>query len=238
MIEPFKIKNLVFSGGGQRGVAYVGCLRALRSLGVKLTSLHGVAGTSVGALFALALALHFTIEEIEEKVLHLNVQNILQIDLCELYHNHGLDNGDKVKEYICTLFHQKQCNPAITFHQFWMKTNIKFVVIGANLQTLKDTEFSYENTPTVPVIDAIMASISIPVLFTPKSILQSPHVYVDGGLINNFPINVFDSHDTLGIRLTCSSETDHDKYTSLVQYLSRVVYCILEQAEELQRCII
>ena len=95
-------------------------------------------------------------------------------------------------------------------------------------------QLSVDTTPNVRVIDGIMASLSIPVLFKPCSLENSEEVYVDGGLINNFPINVFDPSTTLGIRLCWTSSVDKLCYNSLDQYLARVAYCVLSQAEELQ----
>ena len=57
---PETVENLVFSGGGMRGLAYAGVLEALQRRGVDLWSharpLKAVCGSSVGALFAMLVA--------------------------------------------------------------------------------------------------------------------------------------------------------------------------------------
>ena len=57
------------------------------------------------------------------------------------------------------------------------------------LQTIDYTlfEFSYENTPDMPVYLASLASCSIPPVFGP--ILYADDYYIDGGFLNNYPVN-------------------------------------------------
>ena len=69
-----------------------------------------------------------------------------------------------------------------------------------NLNTGLPTIFSYETTPLVPVAQAIRASCGIPIFYTPfKFSCGDPNIdpydWVDGGLVNNYPINLWDSID-------------------------------------------
>ena len=90
MLWPKNIKYLAFSGGGQRGLAYAGCLKALSALGVRLKTLRGVSGTSIGAVFALALALRFSVAEILEQVLTVDVSTLLNLNIKQLYYEYGV----------------------------------------------------------------------------------------------------------------------------------------------------
>lgn len=47
----YPFKNLVFKGGGVKGIAYVGALKALENAGI-LPEITGFAGTSAGAITA------------------------------------------------------------------------------------------------------------------------------------------------------------------------------------------
>ena len=57
-------QNLVFKGGGPKGIAYIGALRVLQEAGA-LGEVYRVAGTSAGAINSALFAVGFTIDEIE-----------------------------------------------------------------------------------------------------------------------------------------------------------------------------
>ena len=97
-------------------------------------------------------------------------------------------------------------------------TNLKDLWIAAvNLKTLETKIFSWEETPNVIIADAVRCSMAIPLIFTPhrgyikppgkKRSLDLEHkddLYVDGGMVDNYPIWVFDDKEdknALGFRL-------------------------------------
>src|SRR4051812_7430067 len=67
------IKNLVFEGGGIKGIAYAGALEELENQGILLSSIENVAGTSVGAITALLLGLNYPINEIKILLYKINL---------------------------------------------------------------------------------------------------------------------------------------------------------------------
>lgn len=62
-----KIRHLVFKGGSVKGIAYIGCLFAMMALGIDLTLVESVAGTSAGSIMALMVALKLYENEEELK---------------------------------------------------------------------------------------------------------------------------------------------------------------------------
>ncbi|MEJ2661275.1 MAG: patatin-like phospholipase family protein [Desulfobacteraceae bacterium] len=63
--------------------------------------------------------------------------------------------------------------------------------MGTNLSTRYGEVFSFEHTPRICVADAVRISMSIPLFFTSQ---RSPRgdVYVDGGVLDNYPVKLFD----------------------------------------------
>ena len=55
MPDAYRFRNLVFEGGGVKGVAYVGALNELHKRGI-LDSIERVGGTSAGAINAVLLS--------------------------------------------------------------------------------------------------------------------------------------------------------------------------------------
>jgi len=64
-------------------------------------------------------------------------------------------------------------------------------IVGTNLSTRFSEVFSAEHTPRVPVADALRISMSIPLFFAARRSLRGD-VYVDGGVLNNYPVKLFD----------------------------------------------
>lgn len=101
-------------------------------------------------------------------------------------------------------------------------------VVGCNFNTKMSEVFSYKDTPNFVIADAIRISMSIPFLFIPHQakiktregdVVSDPsgHLYVDGGLLDNYPIYIFDrdkdgelkiSSETLGLRLLKKEKID------------------------------
>lgn len=71
------IKNVVFQGGGVRGIAYLGALDALVDKGIDLSKIEKVAGASAGALTALILALGFELDTVDKILSQKNLNDFL-----------------------------------------------------------------------------------------------------------------------------------------------------------------
>ncbi len=76
MEEKRNVKNLVFQGGSVKGVAYIGALKALE-VQIDMSKVERVAGTSAGAITAMALALGCNSLLVEELLLDFDFKNIL-----------------------------------------------------------------------------------------------------------------------------------------------------------------
>ena len=100
--------------------------------------------------------------------------------------------------------------------------------------------FDNVNTPELKIIDAIRMAISIPFVFSIKK--YNENIYVDGAIINNFPINLFKStmDTTLCIKLKgeemdresgCNDNKDND-ICNLKEYVLRLIKCMVHNKED------
>ena len=64
----YHFKNLVFEGGGVKGIAYVGALEVLDREGI-LNDIEKVSGTSAGAMIAVMVGLRYSADEVKEMTL-------------------------------------------------------------------------------------------------------------------------------------------------------------------------
>ena len=196
------IKNIVFSGGGFKGWAYIGTIKALGEY-INFSQLENIAGTSIGSIYALFYILRIPWGVLLEHALNLKIKNMMDINkIHEVYSKKSLIKGIKFKEYNISII-KDYINPDITFGEFKKICNIKLSIICTNVTKKEMEVFNYETTPDIKVIDAVIASCSIPFVF-PFYKIQDNY-YFDGGFFNNFPTDLFDELYTIGF---CLSEMD------------------------------
>lgn len=83
----------------------------------------------------------------------------------------------------------------ITFKQFFALTGVNLIVTGTNITFNQPEYFSKDFTPEFPVTEAIGISMALPPLFKPVMVIDVngyQKLYVDGGMLNNYPIHAFD----------------------------------------------
>ena len=199
MTSKYHFRNLVFEGGGVKGIAYVGALEVLDKEGI-LKNIKRVAGTSAGAMVAVLVGLNYTASEISEILWDLNFQNFLDDtfgyarDIDRLINEYGWYKGDFFRDKMADYIKNKTGNGEATFKDLAKAKKYRDIyLIGADLSTGFTKVFCYNNTPDVKVADAARISMSIPLFFRAvQNINNDGHVYVDGGLLDNYPIKVFD----------------------------------------------
>ncbi|MBT9391971.1 patatin-like phospholipase family protein [Hymenobacter sp. NST-14] len=208
-------RNLVLEGGGIRGIAYGGALAELESRGL-LAGLQRVGGTSAGAIQAALLAVGYAPREIIEVVNTLPVQRLNDGRLMffggstRLLKQYGWYRGDAFTRLLAELVGRKTRRPDLTLgelHALAQQAPARYrdlYTTGTNLTRQCTQVFSYETHPDLRVADAVRISMSIPlyfraVLLTPDGHVvrrpapgQAVEVVVDGGLLANYPLAMFD----------------------------------------------
>lgn len=194
---PYSFQNLVFEGGGVKGIAYVGALEVLDGKGI-LPNITRVGGTSAGAITALLLGLNYSNADIKEILSKLNFRRFLDDswgiirDTERLIDEFGWYKGDFFREWVANLIDTKTGNPNSTFQEIKGIGGFRDIYfMGTNLSTRFGEVFSAEHTPRMCVADAVRISMSIPLFFAAKRSLRGD-VYVDGGVLENYPIKLFD----------------------------------------------
>ena len=197
MAYPFT--NLVFEGGGVKGVAYGGALEVLDQRWM-LGQIQSVAGTSAGAITATMVALGYSALYIKDKMLNLDFKSFKDGsffgDLERFRTQFGWYKGEVFLEFM-----QREVEGALgskdaTFTDLnnkRLEEGDKFkdlYVIGTNLSERTDRVFSYAATPDIAIADAVRISMSYPLFFASRKL--DGDVYVDGGVLRNYPLGLFD----------------------------------------------
>ena len=204
------VHNLVFEGAGIRGIAYAGAISELENRKL-LAGVKRIGGTSAGAITALTLTLGYTADEITALIGSTSFQKFndgkffFPGGLNRLRTYYGWYRGQRFEQWLEKLIAAKTGDAHITFEQLHRQGYKDLYVTGTSLNQQKLIVFSYETYPHMQVKDAVRISMSIPLYFeavfmdTAGHIIPHPKntsgldVMVDGGLIANFPIRLFDS---------------------------------------------
>lgn len=211
--------DCVFSGGGVKAFAYVGVLESMRD-----NNLHIVrtAGTSAGAIVASFVAAGYDVDEIRYLIDELNLKNFADPPRLSkvipfskwlfLYWKLGINKGDRLESWMQGHLSRKDVRTFGDIEPGHLKVVISDLSLGKLVVIPDDLERVYGLDPKFfPVAKAVRMSAGFPFFFMPK---QMPGRYVrksiivDGGLLSNFPLWIFDNgspkplRPILGVKLT------------------------------------
>lgn len=170
------------SSGSTLGFYQLGALHAAESNG-KLKSLKIFAGTSVGSIIALLLALGWTAIDIFSYCCSKDVSSVIQLhfDLHLLIEKWGLFNTNKLREYVEKMIKSKCHDKIPTFIELYDEKKKIFICTAYKLASSNsNVYFSYKTHPNMSVLDAVMLSSNIPLVFTAAKYEQD--FYLDGGV--------------------------------------------------------
>lgn len=218
------IKNLVLSGGGIKGIAYLGIMKYMQENDL-LKNIENIAASSVGGIFGLLITLGYSYEE-QSKLLNgidlKNLLNIYEIDFKIFINSFGINSGENLNKLIKLLIKKKLDKDDITFKELYDKTKINLILTGTCLNKQCIKYFNYISTPDMLISLALKITYSVPFVF--NKVYYNDDVYVDGGLLNNFPMDYFedDIKNTLGFSLR--GKTEITNLDNLDNYILSLLY--------------
>lgn len=191
--------GIVFSGGGVKGLAHIGTIKVMEELGLSPTY---VAGTSAGALVGALYAQGYTADEILEFFMETPVFSWRNYG----YKKPGLIDLEKM------IPHFEQYFPTDNFADLKRKLN----VVATNLETSQSVVFSEGQ-----IIRPTLASAALPVVFTPIKINGA--YYADGGITNNFPVDLLQPHceNIIGVYVNPIRDVEPSAFKNSLSVLQR-----------------
>lgn len=208
-----EIKYLVFSGGGIRGVAYAKIPLILEKYGI-LSNIEGVAGTSAGSIIAGLLAIKMTPDKIYDIITNMDYNKFkddsygILFDLYRFTNKYGWNRGDYFHNWYEKILEEETGIREITLEDAYNLTKIELTVVSTCWNTSNPEYINYKTYPKLPVSAAVRMSMSYPLFFVPYS--YNGMLYVDGGMTNNFPIELYPKENVLGFKLLSNSQKIQD----------------------------
>ena len=168
MEEKYNI-GLCLSGGAALGFAHIGAIRALEEYNI---SADVVSGASFGAIVGALYSNGYTSKEILDIVEKYKLYNIFNILKRSILSANGISSLDKIEKILIELIPHKK------FEELKRKFHVSLVDI-----TIPEWVIVDEGDL---LIQSILASMSIPVIFESKE--YNGNFFVDGGVMNNLPV--------------------------------------------------
>ena len=201
MSENNKTVSLVLSGGGARGAIHIGVLQALKNAGIKV---NAVAGTSIGAIVGVLLAAGIEPEDMIATMKSQSFRKIVKPSLSRM----GLITMKRLYDIL------KKFNIPVNFSDLRMP----FYCCAAEVESANYKLFHEGN-----LHKAVAASASIPILFEP--VIIDGKYYVDGGLLNNFPVEAYEKTDdfVLGVNINNYKPLSHYTIKNIGERIMSIV---------------
>ena len=229
---------LIFEGGGMKGMCFVGALLELTKEhegcgSLDLSNVRYYGGTSAGSIFATLLASGHTPQEIEQVMYDTKWKRLKDGGFCflqnivRLFRGFGYHKGQFIEELINKLLYKRTGIHNITFEQLHNITNNHLKMVGTNLTTGKIEYMDHVLTPHMPVAKAVQISACIPFVFEP--VKYNGAMYVDGGLVKNFDIDMFSEYKPTLLAFDID-DTKEERITNIMVYFMKMFQLIHRKA--------
>lgn len=195
----YPYENIVFEGGGSKGIAYAGAVAELERVGI-MKNIKRFAGASAGSMSAAMLSIGYTADEVKQ-FLCIDFRPYFLDAKCggcsflpNMLNHFGWHPARRYFEWFGDRLDEKVGNRDITFEDLYKLNGKELCIIVTNLNQM-DAEYCHvKTTPKMTIRTAVRMSMAIPGIFCAVQYRRFGTIshYVDGGMICNYPIHCFD----------------------------------------------
>lgn len=206
--KPYKL-GLALSGGGAKGFAHIGVFKMLEECALRPDV---IVGTSVGSLMGALFADGYSASEIKELFTGREFSEFAQLQLPKS----GLFDSKRFHYFLKRHLRAKNIEDL----------QIPLIIMATDLDNGESHEFR-----TGSIVEAVTASCSIPIIFSPV-VIDGIH-YVDGGLFHNFPVSIIreECDKVIGVNV---SPLIPQKYKQTIYHIAERSYHYMFRANTLE----
>lgn len=238
---------IVLSGGGVKGIALVGGLKAIWEMEKEIDAYEGlkcIVGSSVGSLIGFLIVVGVRPDELGEWLMKINFEDYLRPEIELMLERYGLDDfggmfsliNNFIREKLIGLGLEKDLSE-LTFRELYERTGKELIMTVSNLTRGRSEFWSYETTPEYKIIDGLRASMCFPVMFCPPRI--NGDLYIDGGALVPFPIRIIESkpeyeNSRIGLFLGKDRVGQRKEFDNFFEYLMESVSIVYQRFSEIE----
>ncbi len=168
---------LVLGGGGMRGMAHIGVLKAMRTLGIEYDA---IVGTSIGALVGAMAAGGLSIEKIESLVANMQKEDYFRLNFLKFLfkgtRTQSMYHGETFKATL------RKILPDVPLSGM----KVPFYCNAVRLETGGSVFWGTPGMQDIDIFDAVYSSCALPGVFEPYE--KDGFNYMDGGMVDSVPL--------------------------------------------------
>jgi predicted acylesterase/phospholipase RssA len=183
-----KSYTLVISGGSVKGFGMLGAIQYIHER-IGTQNIHSYFGTSIGAIISYMLCIGQTPLEIIHSVISTKILDKVQTDISleQLLTHQGMINFDHFQEELELITLSKH-GDLFTMKSLYETLGKELCCVTFNYTMNKTEILHHTTTPDLPCLIALQMSASIPFVFNRMTYRDC--IYIDGGIVDNFPIRI------------------------------------------------
>jgi NTE family protein len=186
------IEHIVLSGGAYLGLYEFGALKFLEQNNFfKLKNIKSIHGTSIGGLLGAILCLKIDWIHLNDYFIKRPWYKTIQMTpnmFFDVIPNKGLLGSLFFENLLKPLLKSNDLSMDITLKELYEFSNIELFMYSVNLNNYKLEQLNYKTHPELKLVQAVHMTCALPYIFQP--VWYNNSFYVDGGLINNYPLNI------------------------------------------------
>ena len=215
--------TLVMSGGSINGIIILGSLQYLKDKNL-INNIKNYIGTSIGAVLAYLLIIGYTpVEIIVYLCTHYQIFEKLKcFNLVNASRGEGAVSFSSISDELEKMTIDK-VGKVMNMLDLESRFGKNFVCVTYNTTKSQAEYLSGENTPDLPCLTALRMTCNLPLVF--ETYKYGDSFYIDGGLVNNFPLDVGEriGNKVIGIFLSYNISEDNPN-RNLLEFIYKLLY--------------
>jgi NTE family protein len=224
--------TLVLSGGSSKGIMTLGALQYLYD-NFLIKNVKNYIGTSAGAMICYLLAIGYTpIEIIVYICKNQLLEKMQHFNIVAMINGVGAVSFNNIHEHLEKMTIEK-IGYLPTISDLKTKFEKTFICATYNITEDKTEYISAETHPELPCLIALRMSSNLPLIF--ENYKYGNSFYIDGGISDNFPIDIGDKigKKVLGILLSSKKENfNNDPDVNILEFIYKIMFIPISQITE------
>ena len=232
LIPPSNFDTLVIAGASSKGIVTLGALQYAYDNYI-LKNITTYIGTSSGAIICFLLLIGYTpIEIIVYICTHQLLEKLQHFNIVAMLNGGGATSFSSIYEQLEKITIEK-LGYLPTFQDLKDKFDKNFICVTYNLTDDKTEYISYETHPNLPCLIGLRMSANLPLIF--ENYKYGNKFYIDGGISDNFAIDIADKKGTkiLGLVIASGNESfNKDPDANILEYIYKLIFIPISESTE------